>query len=85
MSLLTFIIVGLIAGWLGGVITRAGGFGCLMDIVVGVIGAILGGWLFTLVDIVPESFLGHVGTATVGAVLFLLVLNAIAGNPPARR
>lgn len=85
MNVLTFIIVGLLAGWLAGVITRAGGFGCLMDIIVGVIGAVLGGWLFSLIDFVPESFLGHVGTATVGAVLFLLVLNAIAGRPAGRR
>ncbi|RJQ45786.1 MAG: GlsB/YeaQ/YmgE family stress response membrane protein [Gaiellales bacterium] len=85
MSWLTFLIVGLIAGWLAGVITRAAGFGCIMDIVVGVIGAVIGGWLLSLIDIVPNSFLGHVGTATVGAVLFLLVLNAVAGRPPGRR
>lgn len=85
MSWLTFIIIGLIAGWLAGIITRAGGFGCLMDIIIGVIGAVIGGYLLSLIDFVPESFLGHVGTATVGAVLFLLVLNAIAGNPARRR
>lgn len=85
MSWLTFIIVGLLAGWLAGVITRARGFGCIMDIVIGVIGAVVGGWLLSLIDITPDSFLGYVGTATVGAVLFLLVLNAIAGRPPGRR
>lgn len=85
MSWLTFIIIGLLAGWLAGMITRAGGFGCLMDIVIGVIGAVIGGYLLALIDFVPESFLGHVGTATVGAVAFLLVLNAIAGKPARRR
>jgi len=81
MSWFTFIITGLIAGWLAGIITRARGLGCLMDIVVGIIGAIIGGYLFSLIDIVPDSFFGRVGTATVGAVLLLLVLNAIAGRP----
>ncbi len=85
MDWLTFVITGLIAGWLAGVITRAGGLGCLMDIIVGMIGAVIGGYLFSLIDIVPESFLGHVGTATVGAVLLLLVLNAISGSQPGRR
>lgn len=85
MDWLTFIITGLIAGWLAGIITRARGLGCLMDIVVGVIGAIFGGYLFSLIDVVPQSFLGRVGTATVGAALLLLLLNAIAGRPPERR
>ncbi len=85
MSWLAFIVVGLIAGWLAGVITRAGGLGCLMDIVVGIIGAVIGSYLLSLIGIVPVSFLGWVGTATVGAVLLLLVLNAIAGRPARRR
>ena len=85
MNWLAFILVGLIAGWLAGIITRAGGLGCLMDIVVGVIGAILGTSLFSLIGYEPVSFPGWLGTATVGAVLLLLVLNAIAGRPPHRR
>ncbi len=85
MNWLAFIIVGLIGGWLAGIVTRAGGLGCLMDIVVGVIGAVLGSYLFSLVGYEPDSFLGWVGTATVGAVLFLLVLNAIAGRPVKQR
>ena len=85
MDWLTFIITGLLAGWLAGIITRARGLGCLMDIVVGVIGAVIGGYLFGLIDVVPASFLGRVATATVGAALLLLILNAIAGRPAGRR
>lgn len=85
MDWLTFIIIGLVAGWLAGIITRARGLGCLMDIIVGIVGAIVGGYLFSLIDVVPDSFLGRVGTATVGAVLLLLVLNAISGSSPGRR
>jgi len=46
MGFLYWIIVGLIAGWLAGVVMKGGGYGVLMDIVLGVIGGILGGWLF---------------------------------------
>ena len=85
MDWLIFIIVGLIAGWLAGMITRAGGRGCLMDIIVGVIGAVIGGYLFSLIDVTPAGFIGRVATATVGAVLLVLVLNAISGRPFNRR
>jgi len=47
MNLLWFLIVGLVAGWLAGVLVKGGGFGLIGDLVVGVIGAILGGWLFS--------------------------------------
>ncbi len=85
MNWLAFIIVGLVAGWLAGVVTRAGGLGCLMDIIIGIIGAVLGSYLLSLIGYKPGSFLGWVGTATVGAVLFLLVLNAISGRPVNKR
>ncbi len=85
MSWLAFILVGLIAGWLAGLITQAGGLGCLLDIVVGIIGAVIGSYLFSLIGVRPASFLGWLGTATVGAVLLLLVINAIAGRPVNRR
>ncbi len=85
MDWLTFIITGLLAGWLAGLITRAKGLGCIMDVIVGIIGGVIGGYLFSLMDFAPENFFARVGTATVGAVLLLLVLNAIAGHPPAGR
>ena len=47
MSLLWFLVVGLVAGWLAGVLVKGGGFGVIGDLVVGVIGAFLGGFLFS--------------------------------------
>lgn len=85
MDWLTFIIVGLIAGWLAGIITGAHGPGCLTDIIVGMIGAVIGGYLLALINIVPDSFLSWVGASTVGAALLLLLLNAISGNAPGGR
>ncbi|PZO30117.1 MAG: GlsB/YeaQ/YmgE family stress response membrane protein, partial [Betaproteobacteria bacterium] len=46
MSLLVFLLVGIIAGWLAGKLVRGGGFGLIGDLVVGVIGAFVGGFLF---------------------------------------
>ncbi|MHB9054054.1 MAG: GlsB/YeaQ/YmgE family stress response membrane protein [Thermoleophilia bacterium] len=85
MDWLTFIIIGLVAGWLAGIITRAHGLGCLTDIVVGMIGAVIGGYLLSLIGIIPDSFLGWVGASTVGAALLLLLLNAISGKAPGGR
>jgi uncharacterized membrane protein YeaQ/YmgE (transglycosylase-associated protein family) len=45
MGILSWIVVGLLAGWLAGLVVKGGGFGCVGDIVVGVIGALLGGWI----------------------------------------
>lgn len=45
MGILSWIVVGLIAGWLAGVVVKGGGYGCIGDIIVGVIGGLLGGWI----------------------------------------
>ncbi len=50
-SLIVFLVIGLLAGWLAGRIMRRKGFGLVGDLVIGVIGALLGGWLFNLLGI----------------------------------
>ena len=47
MGILSWIVVGLIAGWLAGMVMKGGGFGLIVDIIVGVVGALLGGWIAT--------------------------------------
>lgn len=74
MDLIYFLLIGLIAGWLAGKIMRGGGFGILGDLVVGVIGAILGGFLFRLAGLATVSLIGSLITATVGAVVLLAIL-----------
>jgi len=54
-GLIWWIVVGLIAGWLAGKVMKGGGFGVLMDIVIGMVGAILGGWAFGLLGIIPTA------------------------------
>ena len=48
MGILSWIVVGLIAGWLAGLVVKGGGFGCVGDIIVGVVGGLLGGWLASI-------------------------------------
>jgi uncharacterized membrane protein YeaQ/YmgE (transglycosylase-associated protein family) len=78
MSFLSFLIVGLVAGWLAGVLVKGGGFGLIGDLVVGVIGAFLGGWLFsTLGASAGGGLLGSIIVATVGAVVLLFIVRLI--------
>lgn len=74
---LTLLVIGIIVGWLAGVITRGGGFGLIGDIVVAVIGAYLGSFIFSWLGIVVEGWAGVFIRATVGAVVFLLVIRLI--------
>lgn len=74
MSLLYFILIGAVAGWLAGQIMKGGGFGFLVNIVLGIIGGAVGGWLFGQLGISAGGGLtGSLITATVGAVAVLFV------------
>ncbi len=77
MHLLWFLLVGLIAGWLAGKLTRGAGFGVIGDIVVGIIGAFVGGFLFRLIGLHAGGTIGSIIVATVGAVVLVLVVRAI--------
>jgi uncharacterized membrane protein YeaQ/YmgE (transglycosylase-associated protein family) len=79
MEFLWFLLIGLVAGWLAGQLTKGGGFGVVGDLIVGVIGALLGGWLFGLLGISAGGLLGALITATVGAVVLVLLLRLIKG------
>ena len=70
----------LIAGWLSGSLIRGRGFGILADVFLGLIGAVLGGWLFGLAGIHFGGFIGSLAAATVGAVLLVGVSRVLSGN-----
>lgn len=78
MGLLSWIVVGLIAGWLAGLIMKGSGFGFLGNIIVGVVGGLLGGWIASsLLHIGPgmNGFnLGSILIAFLGAVVLILIL-----------
>ena len=78
MNLLWFLVVGLVAGWLAGVLVKGGGFGVIGDLVVGVIGAFLGGWLFsTLGASAGGGLLGSIIVAAIGAVVLLFIVRLL--------
>ena len=77
MSLVWFLLIGLLAGWLAGQIMKGGGFGLVGDLIVGVIGAIMGGFLFGLFGLRSSGLIGSLVTATVGAVVLLYLLRLL--------
>jgi uncharacterized membrane protein YeaQ/YmgE (transglycosylase-associated protein family) len=77
MHFLWFLLIGLAAGWLAGQVMKGGGFGPVGDLVVGVIGALLGGHLFGLFGITAGGLLGSLITATVGAIVLIALLRLI--------
>ena len=78
MGLLAWIIVGLIAGWLAGLLMRGGGYGIVADIVLGILGGIVGGWLFGILGVWPGGGLfGSILIAFVGAVVLIAVTRVL--------
>jgi uncharacterized membrane protein YeaQ/YmgE (transglycosylase-associated protein family) len=75
MNLLYFLLLGLIAGWLAGKIMKGGGYGIIGDIVIGIIGAFIGGQL--LGGFIGGGLLGALLTATLGAVLLIFVIRLV--------
>jgi len=78
MGLLTWIVVGAIAGWLAGQVMKGSGFGLIGDIVIGVIGALVGGWLAGTFFKVPDAISGFNLTTIVVAFLGAVVVLFIA-------
>ena len=77
-SLLMFLLIGALAGWLGGIVVKGYGLGLVGDIVVGVIGSFIGGWLFNAFHIVHGAgFFGNLIGATLGAVVLLFALRLV--------
>jgi uncharacterized membrane protein YeaQ/YmgE (transglycosylase-associated protein family) len=77
-SLLIFLVIGILAGWLGGIVVKGYGLGLIGDMVVGVIGSFIGGWLFNYFHIAHGSgFLGNLLGATVGAIVLLFALRLL--------
>jgi uncharacterized membrane protein YeaQ/YmgE (transglycosylase-associated protein family) len=76
-GILAWLIVGTIAGWLAGQFVKGSGFGLLVDMLVGVAGAVIGGWLAALLGVnASGGWLVSIITATVGAVMLLFVIRA---------
>ena len=84
MGILAWIIVGLVAGWLAGLVMQGGGFGVIGDIIVGIIGALVGGFIASAVFGMPDAVNGINATsiivAFIGAMILVAILRAIRGT-----
>lgn len=77
MNFIWFLIIGAVAGWLAGVIMKGAGFGVVVNIIVGCVGAVLGGWLFRLLGLFSSGLTGSLVTALVGAIILLWILSMV--------
>jgi uncharacterized membrane protein YeaQ/YmgE (transglycosylase-associated protein family) len=72
MGFIAWLVVGLIAGWLAGVVMKGGGYGILVDIILGILGGFLGGWIFDKLGIWPGGgMIGSIIVAFIGAVILV--------------
>ena len=74
MSILIWIICGIIAGWLTGLIMKGGGYGLLGDLIVGLIGGLIGGFLAGLFGVAPTNLIGQILVAVLGGVVLVAIL-----------
>jgi uncharacterized membrane protein YeaQ/YmgE (transglycosylase-associated protein family) len=77
LYLLWVVLVGILAGWLAGQITKGRGFGLLGDLIVGILGSLLGSFIFGLLGIFAYGLLGRLVMAVVGAIVLLWLIRLI--------
>ena len=77
-SIIIWLIVGAIAGWLAGMVVRGGGFGLIGDIIIGIIGAVIAGWLLPQIGLmIGGGIIAEIINAFIGAVILLIILRLI--------
>ncbi len=84
MGLLSWIIVGLIAGWLAGLVMKGGGYGILGDLLLGIVGALIGGFIAGALFGIPNPVNGinitSIIVAFLGAVIVVAIVRALSGR-----
>jgi uncharacterized membrane protein YeaQ/YmgE (transglycosylase-associated protein family) len=75
-----WLLIGLVAGWLAGKIARGRGFGCITDIVLGIVGSFLGGWVFVKLGIFGGGFWYSLAAATLGAVILVSIAHLFSSG-----
>jgi uncharacterized membrane protein YeaQ/YmgE (transglycosylase-associated protein family) len=83
MSIIAWIVLGLIAGWIAGMVMKGGGYGIIGDIVLGIVGAIIGGWLTGLVlgaNMVSGFNIQSLIVAVIGAIVLIAISRLFTGN-----
>ena len=77
MELLYFLLIGAAAGWLAGQFMKGKGFGLIGNIIVGIVGAFIGGWLLGVLGLAFGGLIGSLVTAVIGAVVLLWIVGLI--------
>jgi uncharacterized membrane protein YeaQ/YmgE (transglycosylase-associated protein family) len=85
-GILVIIVVGIVAGWLAGLIVRGGGMGLIADFAVGIVGAFIGSWLLPRIGLIlGTGILAEIINATIGAIILLLIIRLVQGRGRLRR
>ncbi len=71
------ILIGIIAGWLAGQIMKGGGYGLVGDLILGILGAWFGGWIFRILGLAGGGLIGQIVVSTIGAVALVAIVRAI--------
>jgi uncharacterized membrane protein YeaQ/YmgE (transglycosylase-associated protein family) len=79
-GIIAWILVGLISGWLAGMVMKGGGYGLLGDLVVGLVGSLVGGFMVSFFDTGIAGFWGSIFVAFLGACVFIAIARAISGR-----
>jgi uncharacterized membrane protein YeaQ/YmgE (transglycosylase-associated protein family) len=78
MGIIAALVIGAIAGWLAGLIVRGAGFGLIANIVIGILGALVAGWLLPQLHVeLASGTLGAILNSTIGAVIILVILSLV--------
>jgi uncharacterized membrane protein YeaQ/YmgE (transglycosylase-associated protein family) len=80
-GLIAWLFLGLVAGWLAGKLSRGRGYGCITDIILGLVGSFIGGWVFTKLGIFGGGFIYSLAAATLGAVILVAIVHLFTGGP----
>jgi len=79
-SIIGWIIIGIIAGWLAGLIMKGGGYGLIGDVIIGIIGAFIGGLILSFFNIGANNWWETLITAVIGAIILIWIVRAVSGN-----
>jgi uncharacterized membrane protein YeaQ/YmgE (transglycosylase-associated protein family) len=74
------IFLGMIAGWIAGLVMRGSGFGIIVDIVIGLVGAVIGRWIFSFIGATPHGRIGYLTMSVLGAIVLVALAHAVEAS-----
>jgi uncharacterized membrane protein YeaQ/YmgE (transglycosylase-associated protein family) len=80
VSIILWIVIGVVAGWLAGLVMKGSGYGIIGDLIIGLIGALVGGFIFSLFGAAYGGLLGSILVAFIGACLLIAIVRFVSGG-----